>query len=84
VALARSVMAKTRMASAWGPLVMKFLLPVRTYSDPLRTATVRISAASEPLIGSVRAKAPIFSPRANGARNSRFWSSVPNLERGSQ
>ena len=46
----RSVTAKTRTTSACGPLVMKFLVPFRTYSSPFFTATVRISAASEPLV----------------------------------
>ena len=75
----RSVTAKTRTTSACGPLVMKFLVPFRTYSLPFFTATVRISAASEPLVGSVSAKAPSRSPRAKGTRKSRFCSSVPNL-----
>ncbi len=52
---ALSVMAKTRMVSACGPLVMKFLEPLSTYSSPRATATVLVSAASEPLCGSVRA-----------------------------
>ena len=49
VTLRASVMAKTMTTSAWGPLVMKFLVPLSTYSSPFFTASVRISAASEPL-----------------------------------
>ncbi len=43
-----------------------------------------ISAASDPLIGSVSAKAPSFSPRAYGASHSFFCASVPNFITGSQ
>ena len=37
------------------------------------------AAASQPAPGSVRAKAPIFSPRASGRRYFCFWSSLPNF-----
>ena len=80
----RSVIANSRTASACGPFVMKFFAPLMTYSSPRVTAVVRISPASEPLMGSVSAKQPSRSPRANGARNSVFCSSVPYLRIGSQ
>ena len=79
-----SVMVKRRIASATGPLVIQFFEPLMTYSSPLRTATVFWAAASEPASGSVRPKQPSFSPRAKGTRNSRFCSSVPNFDTGSQ
>ena len=67
---ALSVIVKSTMASASGPLVIQFFEPLMTYSSPLRTATVFCAAASLPASGSVRPKQPSFSPRAKGARNS--------------
>ncbi len=72
-------MAKSTIASATGPLVIQFLVPLMTYFSPCLTASVRCSAASLPAFGSVRPKQPSFSPRANGARNRSRCASVPNL-----
>ena len=80
----RSVMVKSTIASATGPLVIQFLVPLMTYVSPLRVAVVRCSAASEPACGSVRPKQPSFSPAANGFSQRSFCSSVPNLRTGSQ
>ena len=50
------------MVSAYGPLVMKVLEPLSTYSSPSRRAVDFIEPkASEPEPGSVMAHAPIFS-----------------------
>jgi len=48
VPLLRSVIVKRTMASATGPLVIQFLVPLMTYLSPRRTAVVRCSAASLP------------------------------------
>ena len=60
----RSVIVKSTIASATGPFVIQFLVPLMRYESPLRTAVVRCSAASLPACGSVRPKQPSFSPRA--------------------
>src|SRR5439155_1379602 len=61
VPLLRSVMVKRTMASATGPFVIQFLVPLMTYLSPRRTAVVRCSAASLPACGSVRPKQPSFA-----------------------
>src|SRR5258705_13387656 len=66
---AGSVIVNSTIASAFGPTVIQFLLPLITYSSPLRTAVVFCAAASLPASGSVRPKQPGFSPRAYGLRN---------------
>ena len=80
----RSVMVKRTIASATGPLVIQFFVPLMTYERPLRTAVVRCSAASLPACGSVRPKHPSFSPVANGFSHRSFCSSVPYFNTGSQ
>ena len=80
----RSVMVKRTIASATGPLVIQFFVPLMTYLSPLRTAVVRCSAASLPACGSVSPKQPSFSPRANGFSHRSFCSSLPYLSTGSQ
>ena len=80
----RSTVANTIARSASVPLVMKILLPFRTYSSPSRTAVVRIAAGSLPASGSVSAKQPSIWPRASGLKYSSFCASVPNLRIGSQ
>ena len=57
----RSCVTRT-MKSARGPLVMKVLEPLITYSSPSRIAVVRMPATSEPAPGSVMPRQPIFSP----------------------
>ena len=84
VPLLRSVMVKSTMASATGPLVIQFLVPSMTYLSPRRTAVVRCSAASLPACGSVRPKQPSFSPAANGLSQRSFCASVPYFDTGSQ
>ena len=84
VPLDRSVMVNITMASATGPLVIQFLVPLMTYRSPLRVAVVRCSAASLPACGSVSPKQPSFSPRANGFSQRSFCASVPYLSTGSQ
>ena len=67
MALARGRSWTTRtMKSARGPLVMKVLEPLITYSSPSRIAVVRMPATSEPAPGSVIPRQPIFSPLRPG------------------
>ncbi len=73
-----SVLVTRTMKSARGPLVMKVLEPLITYSSPSRIAVVRMPATSEPAPGSVIAMQPIFSPLRPGSRYLRFCSSVPS------
>ncbi len=73
-----SVLATRTMKSARGPLVMKVLEPLITYSSPSRIAVVRMPATSEPAPGSVIPRQPIFSPFRPGSRYLRFCSSVPS------
>ncbi len=72
-----SAIAKTISRSAWAPLVMKFFIPLSTQSSPSRTARVCWLAASVPAFGSLRQKAPSFSPFASGVRKSRFCAASP-------
>ena len=72
-----SVTAKTMMMPALGPLVIKVLSPFIMYLFPFRTAVVCMAPRSEPALGSVPAKAPIFSPLARMGRYFFFCSSVP-------
>ena len=72
-----SVIAKTMMMPAFGPLVINVLSPLIMYLSPLRTALVFIAPRSEPAFGSVAAKAPIFSPLARIVKYFFFCSSVP-------
>src|SRR5207247_11123415 len=57
--------------------VQKVYVPFKTHPSFLRLAVVTIAAASEPLVGSVRAHAPIFRPLARSGIYFRFWASVP-------
>ena len=73
-----SVLQTRTMKSARGPLVMKVLEPLMTYSSPSRIAVVRMPATSEPTPGSVIPRLPIFSPLRPGSRYLRFCSSLPS------
>ena len=72
------VRAKTTKRSATVECVIQALLPL--IRKPLASAVARvaIAAASEPVSGSVRAKAPSSSPPARRGRYRCFCSSVPN------
>ena len=59
-------------------LVMNAFEPSITHASPSSFAVVRIARASEPPPGSVRANAPIASPRAIGTSHRSCCSSVPN------
>src|SRR6476661_3285739 len=72
-----SVRASTLQTSAMGPLVMKILVPLRTYSSPSRTAVVRNDAASLPDSGSVDAHAPMYVPSHRPGSHLRLSSSEP-------
>ena len=71
------VTAITMYTSASLPFVIKHLLPFSTHSSPSRTAFVCCPCASVPAPGSVRPKAPSFSPFARGTTYFCFCSSVP-------
>jgi len=77
---ARSVTAITTMMSPTRPCVVNVFEPFSTQQVPARAAAVRIPAASLPEVDSVRPQAPIFSPRASGARYCCFCASVPTSE----
>jgi hypothetical protein len=70
-------------ASATGPLVIQFLVPLITQSLPSRTAVVRCAAASLPASGSLSAKQPSSLPWASGTSHCCFCASVPNRRIGS-
>ena len=72
-----AVSAKTEVTRAIPPLVIKRFEPLRIYLSPLRTAVVRIAAASEPEPASVSANAAIHSPLAREGKYLRFCSSLP-------
>ena len=76
---ARLVTAIATRTSPTRPCVVKLLDPFRTQQAPARAAVVRMPAASLPEVDSVSPHAPIFSPRASGARYRRFCASVPNI-----
>src|SRR4030065_1630897 len=63
------------MKSATVPLVMKVLLPLMTYRLPTFTAWVVIPIASEPALGSVIPRQPIYSPLQALGRIAVFCSS---------
>ena len=67
----------TTAVSAMRPLVMNVFEPFSTQQSPSRTAVVRVPPASEPALFSVRPQQPTFSPRASGARQRFFCSSLP-------
>ena len=77
------VRANTTYRPAWPTLVMKTLVPLRTYPSPVRRALACSDAASEPDAGSVSANAPSSSPEASRGSHFRFCSSVPNSRIGS-
>src|SRR6187397_399509 len=59
-----SVRAKRRNVEAWLPFVHHCFVPlIRQALSPSRTAVVRSEPASDPAPGSVRANAPMTSPR---------------------
>ena len=72
-----SVLVSTRMKSARAPLVMNVLAPLITHRSPLRLATVLMLARSLPAPGSVKAYAPIASPRTARGSQRAFASAVP-------
>ena len=72
-----SVMAATMTTSAWMPLVMKILEPLRIQPSPSLTALVRMPCTSEPAPGSVIARAPTASPVTIFGNQCCFCSSVP-------
>ena len=80
VPAARSVTAITTITSPTRPWVVNVFEPFSTQQSPARAAVVRMPAASLPDVDSVSPQAPIFSPRASGARNVCFCSSVPNSD----
>ena len=61
---------------AFFPLEMKVLLPLMRQPSALRTAVVRIEPGSEPLLGSVSAKAIGISPVAMPGRRAARCSSL--------
>src|SRR5215217_6198603 len=75
--------AKRIMVPATRPLVTHCLWPEIRYPPETFSARVCIAAASEPASGSVRAKHPIFSPRARSGIQRAFCSSVPWAKIGS-
>ena len=77
--LVLSVTAMTVDTSAMSPLVMKCFRPLRRYTSPFFSALVWILAASEPALGSVRAKAAVHSPLAIRGRYFSFCSGVPSI-----
>ena len=69
------VSASTTNTSPTEPWVMNIFAPFSNQSLPLRTALVRIPAASEPLPGSVSPQAASFLPEAmSGMNRRRSWS----------
>jgi hypothetical protein len=77
--VAFDVTAIATTTSPVAPSVMNCLVPFRTQSDPSRTATLRIEAASLPEDASVNPHAATCWPRARAGKYRRFWSSVPNI-----
>src|SRR5258708_2683375 len=74
-----SVRAITVNRDASGALVMKRLVPFSTQPFPAHRAVVLRLAASEPALGSVKAKEAMTSPAASRGRYLRLCSSVPSL-----
>src|SRR5438128_10209526 len=72
------VRASTTKTSPTEPWVMNIFAPFSTQPLPLRTAVVRIPAASDPLPASVRPQAASFLPEAMSGMNRRRSSSDPN------
>ena len=81
--VAESVRAKSRNVEACSPFVIHCLAPVIVQPSPFGSAFVRSEPASEPASGSVRAKAPMPSPRASGGTKRDRCSSVPKARIGS-
>ncbi len=74
--LPSSSLQMNTMVSAYGPLVMNVLEPLRMYSSPSRRAVERIEPkASEPEPGSVIAHEPTFSS-VSRSRPQRFFCAV--------
>ena len=74
------VLQNTVKISAMPPLEIQILPPLRIQCVPsaLSSARVLMLPASEPLLGSVRAKAAKFSPVASLGRYCSFCASVPH------
>eukprot|EP01137_Pigoraptor_chileana_P030674 Opistho-2@17497 len=75
------VRANTVNISAMPPLLIQILLPLRRKCLPSadRVARVRMDPASDPLDGSVSAKAATCSPDASLGRYFCFCASLPNI-----
>jgi hypothetical protein len=78
-----SVRAKSRKVPACRAVEMKRFEPEMCQPPSSGVAAVRSDPASEPDSGSVRANAPIDSPRASGGTNRARCSSVPKRRIGS-
>ena len=72
----------TMNVPARDPFVIHCFVPVIDQPSPVGSAVVRSDPASEPELDSVRANAPICSPRASGGTNRDFCSSVPKARIG--
>ena len=59
------------------PFEMNIFEPLSTYSSPSRFAVVAIPATSDPVPGSVIARAVIVSPLAHSGSHFFFCSSLP-------
>jgi hypothetical protein len=79
---AGSVRQKIRQTSATPPLVTKTLLALTTVMSPSARAVASMPPASEPALGSVRQKAPIFSPRARGGTQRSICAWLPKAMMG--
>src|SRR3954470_5931243 len=74
---AGSVFANTSAWSATLAYEIQFFEPLRMYPSPSRRAVDFIAATSDPAAGSVSPKHASFSPRACGASQRCFCSSLP-------
>ncbi len=74
---ARSLTAKTIATSAFLPDVMNCFTPFRRQPASQRSARVVSALASEPVCGSVSAKAPRSSPAAIGFSQRDFCAALP-------
>ncbi len=81
-AVSGSVRAKSTNVPARDPFVIHCFEPFSFHPSSAGSADVRSEPASEPDPDSVRANAPICSPRASGGTNRDLCSSVPNVRIG--
>ena len=76
--LPSSSLQMNTIVSAYGPLVMNVLDPLRTYSSPSRRAVDLMGPkASDPESGSVIAHAPTLSSVSKSSTHRSFWALVP-------